>query len=145
MPSNERARRLTALEGALTEQLISLLFELGAIIRHRTSTTAYYLHMPGAGALCKQLNAHRAEAVARLERARWKECLEEELIGSFVRSLPVLGARSSHQTCQGRGGARILRSVRVDLPLDALGADLIGKGLATRIRTTGGLYYRKPR
>jgi hypothetical protein len=45
-------------------------------------------------------------------------------------------------TTVSRGGTRILRGVKVELPIDALGADLIGRGIAQRIRTTGGLYYR---
>lgn len=125
VPSNERTRRLTSEEKTQTEQLITLLFELGLVVRHATSTTAYWLHFPSAGALCRQLVAHRTEATSRLQRSRWKEMLESDLIG--------------------RGGGRVLRGVRVQLPLDALGADLIGRGIAQRIRTTGGLYYRVPR
>lgn len=125
LPANERARKLTLQETAQTEQLVTLLFELGAIVRHAQSTTAYWLHFPNAGTLCRQLVAHRTESKARLQRTRWKEMLESDLIG--------------------RGGPRVLRGVRVELPLDALGADLIGRGLAQRIRTTGGLYFRVPR
>ena len=125
LPSSERARRLSPEERTQTEQLLTLLFELSAIIRHASSTTAYWLHFPNAGALCRQLVAHRTESLARLQRARWKEMLEGDLLG--------------------HGGRRVLRGVRVELPLDALGADLIGRGIAQRIRTTGGLYYRRQR
>lgn len=125
VPHNERAHGLSNAAKETTEKLINLLFDYTLIIRHATSTTTFWLHFPGAGALCRQLVAHRTESIARLGKTRWKEMTESDLLG--------------------RGGVRVLRGVRVELPVDVLGADLIGRGIAQRIRTTGGLYYRVPR
>lgn len=88
--SLERARRLGAGDVARTEQLITLLFKYSLMVRHASSTTSYWLHYPNAGLLCRQLKAHRAESIARLERTRWKEMLESDLIGRHACSLSPL-------------------------------------------------------
>ena len=81
VPVRERPRTLSHEDITRTEQFVSLLFEYSLIIRHPSSTTAYWLHFPDAGALCRQLKAHRTESIARLGRARWKEMLEADLLG----------------------------------------------------------------